>query len=194
MAAYGLDDHGYVPLEAEASTVRIVTLTYPPGLLQTADYTRAMFQASVDRRTATELDNSVVVRTLRQERLTSEDDPLELVTVLDEAALHRPVGGPEVMRAQLAHLVEAAALPAVTLQVLPRCAGAHPSMSAGFIVLSFGGLGVPDMAYVEHPLGAVHIEKEADVTRARLTFDRLRSLALSPDESVALIGRLAEQM
>ena len=191
--AYGLDDLGYVPLETEASMVRDFTLTYVPGLLQTADYARALFRSDLRRRTQAEVENAVTVRTIRARRLTAETAPLELAAIVDEAVLHRPVGGPAVLRAQLAHLVRAAALPTVTLQVLPRALGAYPGMSAAFAVLSFGDLGVADMAYVEHPVGAVHIDKEADVARARLLFDHLRSLALSPGDSVALIERVAGQ-
>lgn len=95
------------------------------------------------------------------------------------------------LSAQRAHLVAAARLPSVTLQVLPFASGAHPALTAGSTLLGFGGLGMPDMAYVEHPVGAVHIDKETDVDRARLVFDRLRTLALSPDDSVALIERMA---
>lgn len=129
---------------------------------------------------------------IRQRRLTG-DDPVELVAIVDEAALRRGVGGPEVMHAQLAHLVEAAALPTVTLQVLPFRAGAHPAVEGAFTVLSFGHLGEPDLVYVEHPWGAAHVERPADVADARLTFDRLRSEALSPVASVELIDQLAAQ-
>lgn len=67
------------------------------------------------------------------------------------------------------------------LQILPLSLGARPGRSATFTVLTFGDLGVPDMAYLEHPMGALRMDKEADVARATRTFDRLRSLALSPE-------------
>ncbi len=191
--AYGADDRGYTPLEAEASLVRDYTLGYVPGLLQTAEYAREIFRSSLIRRAEAELENQVTIRMIRQERLVSEDNPLELVAIVDESVLHRPVGGPTVRRAQLTHLVEAAGLDAVTFQVLPTGVGAHPGMSAAFAVLSFDRLGEPDLVYVEHPMGAVQLEKEADVARARLVFDRLRSDALSPADSVALVERLVEQ-
>ncbi len=192
--AYGFGDHGYVPLEAEASMVRDFTLTYVPGLLQTADYARALFRTALDPYTEEKLTNLVTVRMVRQRRLASAEDPVELVAILDEAVLHRTVGGTEVMRAQLARLVDAAELPTVTLQVLPRVLGAYPGMSAVFTVLSFGDLGEPDLAYVEHTLGALCLEKEEDVARAILFFDRLRSAALGPAESAALIRRVVEEM
>jgi hypothetical protein len=77
--------------------------------------------------------------------------------------------------------------------VLPSDVGAHPSVTGAFTVLSFDGLGEPDIGYVEHPMGSVHIEKAEDVARGRLVFDRLRTLALGPDESAALIERVAMQ-
>jgi transcriptional regulator with XRE-family HTH domain len=188
--AYGLDDRGYIGLETEASLVRDFTLAYVPGLLQTADYARALFRSSLIRRTDAELDRYVTVRMIRQERLTSLEHGLELVAIVDESVLSRPVGNPGVMRAQLAHLVAAADEPTVTFQVLPTGVGAHPGLDGAFTLLSFSELGEPDMAYVEHPMGAVHLEKESDVARATLVFDRLRSAALSPTDSVALIQRL----
>jgi transcriptional regulator with XRE-family HTH domain len=192
--AYGLDDHCYVPLEAEASTVRDFTVSYVPGLLQTADYARALFGSSLRRRTPATVDRDVTVRIIRQERLVSAVEPLELVAVIEESVLHRPVGGPSVMRAQLAQLLAAAELATVELQVLPTGIGAHPGVDGAFTVLSFDGLGEPDIGYVEHPMGSVHIEKDEDVARARVVFDHLRSVALSPAESVALVERAIAQL
>jgi hypothetical protein len=169
-------------------------VTYVPGLMQTGDYARELFEASLKRRTPEALEQAVRVRMIRQERLCTDEQPLELVAIVEEAVLHRPVGGSTVMRAQLEHIVDAAALDSVTFQVLPTDVGAHPGMGGAFTLLSFDGLGEPDMAYVEHPMGAVHIEKEDDVVRARLVFDHLRSVALSPAESVALVERMAAQL
>lgn len=98
------------------------------------------------------------------------------------------------MRAQLTHLIEAAAIPSVTLHVLPTNLGARPALSAAFTVLSFEHLKVADMAYVEHPMGSVHIQKPEEVEKARLTFSRLQSLALNPADTVEMIKRVAEQM
>ena len=191
--AYGIDDFGYIPLEAEATLVRTYVLGLVPGLLQTEDYARALFEAAVLPLTPEELDAQVLVRMIRQRRLVDDDYPLELITVVDESALRRPIGGRNVMRAQLNRLVEAAELDRVTLQVLPAHVGARPALSGDFIVLSFDLLGLPDMAYAENALGSAQIEEEALVTRASMVFDRLRSLALSPTDSVALIRKLAEQ-
>ncbi len=108
--------------------------------------------------------------------------------------LHRPIGGPEVLAGQLHHLAEAAALPAVTLQVLPTGTGARHPTASGFMILDFGELAEPGVGYVEHAFGSLLIEKESDVTAGRALFDRLRSAALSPTDPVALISRLAERI
>ena len=116
----------YVGLESEASAIREYSAELVPGLLQTADYYRAFLGTAPGdpRITGKEVD----VRTARQERLTSDDDPPELWVVLNEAVIRRNVGGSAVMRAQLEHLAELAALPRVTIQVLPFGAGVHPAM------------------------------------------------------------------
>jgi transcriptional regulator with XRE-family HTH domain len=192
--AYGLDDRGYVPLEAGARTVRDVTVGFVPGLLQTPAYAREVFRSAVTARTPADIERAVAVRSVRWQRLVSEDDPLDLVAMVDEAALRRPVGGPDVMREQYVSLLASAELERVELRVLPTRLGARPAMSAGFTILDFDDPGLPDMVYVEHPVGAVHTSKEADVARAKLVFDRLLELALDTDESAVLIERMAGEM
>ena len=192
--AYGIGDNSYIGYETEAAQVQIFTLAYAPGLLQVAEYSQALFTASPVSRTATDVEREVAVRMIRQQRLTAAEDELHLVAIVAEAVLHNPVGGPAVLRAQLDHLLVAAELDTVSLQVLPTSVGAHGSLSSGFSVLSFGELGEPDMAYVEHTFGALQLEKAPDVAQARLVFDQLRSLALAPDASRELIARVADQM
>ena len=116
---------------------------------------------------------------------------LQLVAIINEVVLRNPIGGAATLRVQLGHLLTAYDLPTVTLQVLPHGRGAHPSLASGFTILAFGDLGEPDMAYVEHALGASHLEKEPAVTLARLKFERLRTLALAPPESREMIRRIA---
>jgi transcriptional regulator with XRE-family HTH domain len=190
--AYGLGKHTwYIAYETEASRVQVFTLGYVPGLLQTADYARALMRAVPVRRTDDELDNEVAARMYRQRRLSSHENPLEVIAVIDESVLHRPVGGPDVLRGQLRQLVEFAELETVTLCVLPFAVGAHAALASEFNILHFGELDEPDMAYVEHTLGALSLDKEGDVARAKLTFERVVSDALEPAESLALIRRRA---
>jgi transcriptional regulator with XRE-family HTH domain len=191
--AYGLSSRGYVPLESDATAVRHFTLGYVPGLLQTEGYAKAMFQSGQARFTGNALHNALSVRMIRQQRLTSAENPLAVLAVIDESVLYRPVGGAQVMGAQLAHLLEVGALDTVTVQILPVSLGAHPAQAGGFTLLSFDDPDMPDVAYAEHPLGAVNTDRESAVAKARLRFDRLRSDALSTADSAVLIRAAAEQ-
>lgn len=186
---YGIQDHGYFGMETEAAHVREFSLINVPGLLQTKDYTRALLGAGMDR-TATQLANQVEARHIRQRRLVDDQDALHLTAVVDESALRRQVGGAEVMVAQLRHLIAAADWPTVTLQVVPHSAGAHASMDGAFTIVTFPGMD-PDILYVSYPTGATLVERPAEVQVATVMFDRVRSLALSPSESVRLIERIA---
>ena len=189
--AYGVEDRGYVDLETEACTVRELSLMYIPGLLQTEDYMRAVFGA--DRRRGGGCDNDVAVRLIRQKRLTDEREPLSLVALVDEGALHRPIGGRDVMRAQLHHVIEAVQQPQVRLQVLPVSSGPHIGMDGAFVLLSFPEPD-DDVMFVAHAAGAFHIEKKTDVEAAKLVFERLLSDACSADESVEIIAQAARKL
>ncbi|HEV2781958.1 MAG TPA: helix-turn-helix transcriptional regulator [Actinophytocola sp.] len=181
---------GYIDVETEACLVREFSGFYVPGLLQTESYIRALFDRSPLSRTTKVREDQVTVRLIRQRRLIDEDYPLELVAIVDEAALRREVGGAEVMRGQLEHLIMSAELPTVTLQVLPMRDGAHSAMVGGFTLLSFPEDYNPELLYVEHVGGALHIEDEPTLQTARLVFDRLRTQALGPADSVTLIERV----
>ncbi len=185
---YGVDDRGYISAETDASSVLEFSIINIPGLLQTEAYMRALFAAH--RLPAHRVENEVAARLLRQRRLRDEEFPLELNAVIDEAALRKLVGGAAAMRAQLRHLVECAELSSVSIQVLPDAGGAHTGTSGAYIILDFPE-GDPALLYVAHVIGALHIEKPEELDQARLMFDQLRSEALSPKESVALIERLA---
>ncbi|MGH4019116.1 MAG: helix-turn-helix domain-containing protein [Pseudonocardiaceae bacterium] len=190
---HGIQPQGYPRLESDAAVVHEYQLAYMPGLLQTEDYMRALFHASPLRPSAAQIDHDVRVRTLRQDRLTGQP-PLELVAIVDESALRRPIGGRDVLRAQLRYLVQRAALPSVCFQVLPAALGPHPGLDGGFLVLGFDEPGEPEIAYIEHSVTAMQLTRDGDVAPCRLLFDRLRSEALSPPDSVALVERLAGEL
>ncbi|MFD9705187.1 helix-turn-helix domain-containing protein [Lentzea sp. NPDC059081] len=181
---FGIKDHGYLDVETEAASVREFALALIPGLLQTQDYMRALFATHGNA-----FENQVEVRQIRQKRLMSEDNPLFLHVVIDEHALRRLVGDPEIMRGQLRHLVRAAAMPTVKIQVLTSTL--HIAMSGSFIILDFPDPEDPEVFYVEYGTGgSIHIEDSEQVSGANLVFGRLAAEALSPDESVALIERI----
>jgi hypothetical protein len=183
--------YSYVGFEADAVQVQEYALGYVPGILQVPDYARAVFASSLVPRTPEVLAADIEVRMLRQRRLSDPADPLDFVGIVNEEVLRNPIGGPAVLQAQLAHLVDLAALPTVNLQVLPARSGAHPALDSGFFVLSFGDLGEPDMAFVEHALGALQLDGQQDVLLARNKFDQLRTMALRPEESLALLREIA---
>jgi transcriptional regulator with XRE-family HTH domain len=187
--AYGVSDMGYVDVETFAVTVKEFSGLNLPGLLQTEDYVRAML-ARGPQRTEQETANDVRVRMIRQQRLMGSENPLELVAIVDEASLRREVGGAEVMRAQLRHLIEVFELPTVVLQVLPLSAGVHSAISGAFTLLSFPEPQDPELLYIAYPTGALHIEDEMEVREAKVVFESLRSEALSPADSLVLIERI----
>lgn len=188
---YGIKDRGFIGLETEATMALTSQLVYVPGLLQTEDYIRAVFKTGGIRRTPKVFENQVAARLIRQNRLTDEQSPLTLAAIIDEAALRKPVGGPEVMHAQLLHLIEAAKLETVTIQVIPNSVGAHEGMEGSFTILEFQDPEDPSLLYAEYPNGAVHVEKPDEVRDTRLIFDRLRSVALPPVDSMAFAQRVA---
>jgi Domain of unknown function (DUF5753) len=179
----------YVGLEADAVSVRNYQSILIPGLLQTPDYARAVNEAVIPQPDPERLEEQTEVRLRRQERLT-QDPPLRFGVILDEAALHRVIGGPAVMETQLRHLVELSQLPNVTLQVIPFSAGAHPAMDSTFNVLEFADA-VPGVVYVEGLVGWVYMKRSQDVERYVRVFERLCHIALPPRESVEHIEKAA---
>ena len=147
---------------------------------------------AMEPRTAPAMAKDREIRTVRQRRLTSEENPLRLTVVIDEGGLRRALGGPEVMLAQWRHLIAMAALPSVTLQVLPLDRGAHHALPGAFSLLGFHDSKDSDYLFIEHLIGTVHSEDSREVCEARLAFDQLRSVALSPADSVVSIERLLE--
>jgi hypothetical protein len=186
-----LGDYGYVGYEADAEQVQDWAPAFVPGLLQTADYARAMFMSEVIERAPDRVATSVEVRVLRQRRLTDEQHPLQFVAITSENVLRNLFGGPAMVRTQLEHLISYAELPTVTLQVLPTDSGPHASLASGFSVLSFGEQEEPDLAYVEHALGANYLDRAEDVLRARKKFDQLRTLAFTPAATLDLLREIA---
>ncbi|MFC4109172.1 helix-turn-helix domain-containing protein [Micromonospora zhanjiangensis] len=180
----------YISFESEARSVRNYESSFVPGLLQIEGYTRAVVTASLPYATAAEVQQRVDTRARRQQSV-SREEPLKLWAIVDEAALHRQVGGDETMADQLAHLVEATEQPHITLQVLPYGVGAHPGMHGAFAIMDFPDAADSDLVYVENMAGALFLEKEADVRRYAEMFDQLRAAALSPTDSRELIEKIA---
>lgn len=183
----------FVGLEAEAKEKRVWEPVLVPGLLQTPDYTRAVITSGPDVLTSARVEELVRVRAERQ-KLLVRPVPLRLRAVVDEAVLRRLVGGRELMRAQLAHVTEAAQMPNVTVQVLPFGAGAHMGMTGSFTILCYPDPGDHDIVYADNPAGPAYREEQPDIDRAHRAFSYLAAAALPPGESMDFIAKAARSL
>lgn len=178
----------HIALETEASAISTFEPTLVPGLLQTADYARAVMQSGVNTLTEQEIERRVEARLTRQTRLASEAPPT-LCAILDETALRRPVGDRvAVMRPQLDRLLELLELPNVTIQIVPLSAGAHPGINGSVTILEFPDPLDPSVAFLETIAGDLYLDKPADLRVCTKVFDALRTVALGPEESRATIS------
>jgi len=169
----------YLGLEAAAALIRTFELQFVHGLFQTQGYARAVTVLGHRAAAADEIDRRVSLRIKRQDLLTGKDAP-RVWSVMDEAALRRPVGGHQVMREQLGHLIEVAALPNVTVQVMPFRRGGHAGAGGSFTVLRFAQPELPDVAYIEQLTSALYLERRADVDHYMEVMNRLSAEALTP--------------
>jgi transcriptional regulator with XRE-family HTH domain len=183
----------YLGLEEDASELWAYESGLMLGLFQTPAYAEAITAATRPGASADELARLVAFRTARQERLFGDRAP-SLRVVLDEAVLHRLVGGPTIMREQLEHLTEVAQLPHVNVVVQPFSAGAHPSIGSAFTLLRFADTMGMNCVYLENDRGALYLERPADVDRYAAMFEQLSGTALSADKSVQLAARLASEL
>jgi transcriptional regulator with XRE-family HTH domain len=183
----------YIGLEGGAASIRNFEPVVVPGLLQTEDYARATFKGGPRELERDEIERRVGVRLARQQILTRDGRP-RLWAVIDEAVIHRLVGDPAVMRAQLGHLIDTAEQGKTTVQVVPFRAGAHAGTTGPFVILDFPEPTDPSVVYVETLAGDIYLEERADVNRYTIAFDRLLAAALHPDDSVRLIQQVAAAM
>jgi len=179
----------YLDLERAASLIRTYEVAYIPGLLQTADYARAVLRAVHHEAAEAEVERRVELR-LRRQQVLHRDDPVRLWAVIDETALRRPVGGTAVMQAQLAHLIEVSRLSHVNIQVLPLSAGGHPAGGGGVTMLRFSEADLPDVVYLEQMLTAVYLSRHGDSACYRDVLDGLAAQAEDPRASSATLERI----
>ncbi|MCY9784954.1 helix-turn-helix domain-containing protein [Nocardiopsis sp. EMB25] len=183
----------YILFESEARTIRNYESLFVPGLLQTEDYARAVVRGTLPLATDDQVEDRVRARVKRQE-LLHRSDPLRLRAVVDEAVLHRTVGGPRVMREQLLHLATMAKLPHIELQVIRFGAGAHPGMPGSFVLIDFPDPADPAVVYIDSMAGDLFLEGEVDIDRYSLMMEQLVGLADSPDSSRKLVASMAAGM
>jgi len=168
-----------IGLEEEARSIRTYQQELIPGLLQTAAWPTG---------TARQIDRWAEVRMERQEILVRSDSPPPLLhVVLSEAVLRRPVGGREVMRAQLESLLRPRDRANVIIQVLPFDAGVHPAMVGPFTMMSFSNPEDLGVVNVENATGTLFLEDAAEVRVYDEIWSMLQASALSPDDSQAYL-------
>ena len=187
---YGLPESvaTYIGLEDAAVSIHQYETSLVPPLLQTEEYARALTSGAAPDASDEQAEQLVQARLTRQALLDADRAP-ELWAVVDEAALHRLVGGPEVMRAQLAALIERSRRPRITVQVVTLEAGAHPGMDSAFVLLHLEE--VTDVVYVEGLVGQFYLQSPTDLARYRRAFDQLRAVALGPRETRDRIAAIA---
>jgi transcriptional regulator with XRE-family HTH domain len=176
----------HLDIEAEASVIKVYETVVVPGLLQLEEYAREVIAAGG----GPDIDEMVARRMARQEILTRENPPV-LWVLLTESVLDWPVGGPEVMRKQLAHLLELSERPNIGIRVIPRSAGTHNGLDGSFkIMTSPSG----DIAYTESPGGGRLVPSALEVQSYVLRYDRIGQKALPEDQSRVLIRKIMEAM
>ncbi|EXG79683.1 helix-turn-helix domain-containing protein [Cryptosporangium arvum] len=172
----------YVGLEAAASLIRTYEVQFIPGLLQTEDYARAVVLLGNGSAPKEEIDRRVQLRMERQQLLDRPNAP-RFWAIIDEAVLRRPIGGRDVMRAQLELLAELSERPNVTLQIIPFGFGGHAAAGGAFSLLRFPDQTLPDIVYIEQLTSALYLEKREDVDTYLESMERLAVEADSPDRS-----------
>jgi transcriptional regulator with XRE-family HTH domain len=183
---FGLPYSDYVGLEAEAESISDFGLAIVPGLLQTPDYARALLRARVPAWTPRVVEDRVEGRIARQRLLRSEPAP-SFETVLDESVLHRVVGSPAVMLAQLRRLQEMSQLPNVTIRIVPYGAGTVPAGVNKFVILRFAQSNIPDIVLIEDLTNHRYLEEPEEVETYSATFGVLADLAADPATSQDMI-------
>ncbi|GHH85394.1 transcriptional regulator [Streptomyces sulfonofaciens] len=179
----------YVGLEGAASLIRLYEVQFVHGLFQTEAYVHAVVSRGNAEVQPAEIERRVALRLERQKVLVSENAP-DFHVVLDEAALRRPYGSPEVMRGQLQHLIDVSERPNVRLQVMPFSAGGHAGESGSFTMLSFSESDLSDVVYLEQLTSALYLDKGEDVEQYEHVMRELQRAAPSPAETRDLLRDL----
>ncbi|MFF9867260.1 helix-turn-helix domain-containing protein [Streptomyces sp. NPDC013953] len=185
----------YVSLEGAASVIRAYEPQFVPGLLQTEDYARAILRGgAVGQVRPDDIERHVALRMARQALLTRQDAP-KFWVIMDETVLRRPVGGsPAVMRAQIDRLLEATALPNVTLQIAEFATGHHPGTYGPFVLFRFAVPELPDMVYSEYLTGAVYLDARTEVASHLEVMDRMAAQAATAQRTKEILKDVRKEL
>ncbi|WP_181871174.1 helix-turn-helix domain-containing protein [Sphaerisporangium album] len=174
-------------IENRATTLWSVHAHVFPGLLQTEEYARAVLHAGNH---LADIDELVSARMERQQVLAKEDPPM-IVALIIESALRYGIGGPKVAHDQLVHMVELSERDDVIIQVIPNSVPACARFTGPFVIANFDG--GDDVAYVDNAIAGEVIEDAESLVRLRRIFDTLRAAALSQNESIELVQKVARE-
>lgn len=183
----------YVGREEDATSIYVYETHLVQGLLQTQDHMRSLLAATNPQDAPQDVERLVEFRTRRQQILDRDPDPLNLWVVMDEAALRRQVGGPEVHRAQLEHLLVVTQKPNVNLQVIPESVGAHAGLSGPFSILEFEA-DEPSMIYIEGQGGNLYLDKPREIRRHKQLWNHIVDVATPTAASARYIKKLMEEL
>lgn len=176
----------YIGFEQNATAITVFSMYWVPALLQTPAYARAIITGIARKIDSSILDQRLEVR-LRRQQLLDKASPPRYRALLDEAVLHRQVGGPNVMVEQLDKMLQLAQEEKATIQVIPFEAGTHASPDSNFEFLEFGDTALSSIVFVEGMYSNLYQERAAEVDRYREAIEYLRDQALTPRESLNLI-------
>jgi transcriptional regulator with XRE-family HTH domain len=183
----------YLDLEQATELIRTYEIQFVPGLLQTDAYARAVIMLGHGRAAEDEISRRAGLRMARQQ-LLARPDPPRLWAVLDEAVLRRPIGGPEVLREQIEHLIDMTALKNVRLQVIPFKSGGHAAAGGAFSILRFAHSDVPDVVYIEHLTSGLYLDKREDVDQYAAAMGRLFIEAEPPNRTPEILKEVLRDL
>jgi transcriptional regulator with XRE-family HTH domain len=183
----------YLDLEQATELIRTYEIQFVPGLLQTDAYARAVIMLGHGRAAEDEISRRAGLRMARQQLLTRPDPP-RLWAVLDEAVLRRPIGGREVLREQIEHLIAMTALRNVRLQVIPFTSGGHAAAGGAFSILRFAHSDVPDVVYIEHLTSGLYLDKREDVDQYAAAMGRLFIEAEPPNRTPEILKEVLGEL
>jgi Domain of unknown function (DUF5753)/Helix-turn-helix domain len=178
----------YLGLEAAAALIRTYEVQFVPGLLQTREYARAVILLGHGNAPPGEIERRVNLRMTRQQLMTRPEPP-QVWAVVDEAVLRRPIGGLDIMRAQINALIDATKLPNVRLQVIPFEAGGHAAAGGAFTILRFPDQELPDVVYVEQLTSALYLDKREDLDHYAAAMERLCVEAEPPARTAEILAK-----
>jgi transcriptional regulator with XRE-family HTH domain len=181
-----------IGLEQEATAITCFDMYFVPALLQTEDYAAAIIKGILPKVKPDILRQRVEAR-MRRQQLLQQPKPPRYRALLDEAALHRQVGGAAVMNAQLGKILQLVHEEKATVQVIPYGVGAYPAMDSNLTFLEFGESPLPGVVFVEGLESQLYLEKPAELARYAESIEDLRDVALSPRDSFKFIAEIRDK-